>query len=181
MGPLGNDIQNQKVNPSAARHWDTERVQVEWGIVDWQKENRSVMKWRMQWHMLFVVRGQQTSLCRFKMICLKTRMDNPVSPQARYILSLCIETGRHCHSHLLSDRCCAGNPLWQAADCYKWADTLRDGAKAKNFTISSDARAADRKMRMTPPRSFSLSPCDAHRRCTSGACTTRCVTVTGSF
>lgn len=84
-------------------------------------------------------------------------------------------------SHLLSDRCCAGNPLWQAPVCYKWADTLRDGAKAKNFTISSDACATDRKMRMTPPRSFSLSPCDAHSRCTGRACTTRHLTVTGSF
>lgn len=53
--------------------------------------------------------------------------------------------------------------------------------KAKNFTISSDACATDRKMRMTPPRSFSLSPCDAQSRCTSRACTTRGLTVTGSF
>ena len=44
------------------------------------------------------------------------------------------------------------------ASCYKWADTLRDSAKAKNFTISSDACAADRKMRMTPPRSFLYLP-----------------------
>lgn len=51
-------------------------------------------------------------------------------------------------------------------------------AKAKNFTISSNARSTDRKMRMTPPRSFSLSPSDAHSRCTSGACTTRRLTVT---
>lgn len=98
-----------------------------------------------------------------------------------HILLLCIETGLYCHSHLLSDRCSAGNPLWQAPACYKWADTLGDSAKAKNFTISSDACAADRKMRMTPPRSFSLSPCDAHSCCTSRACTTHCLTVTGSF
>lgn len=92
-----------------------------------------------------------------------------------------IETGRHCHSHLLSDRCGAGNPLWKAAACYKWADTLRDAAKAKNFTISSDACTADRKMRMTPPRYFSLSPCDARSRCTSRVCTTCRLTVTGSL
>lgn len=59
--------------------------------------------------------------------------------------------------------------------------TEETSARAKNFTISSDARAADRKMRMTPPRSSSLSPCDAHSRCTSRACTTRRLTVTGSF
>lgn len=51
-------------------------------------------------------------------------------------------------------------------------------AKAKNFTISSNACSADRKMRMTPPRSFSLSPCDARSRCTSRVCTTRRLTVT---
>lgn len=54
-------------------------------------------------------------------------------------------------------------------------------AKAKNFTVSSDAGGADRKMRMTPPRSFSSSPCDARSRCTSTACTTRRLTGTGGF
>lgn len=53
-------------------------------------------------------------------------------------------------------------------------------AKAKNFTVSSNACRADRKVRMTPPRSFSLSPCDAHGRCTSEAGTTRRLTVTGA-
>lgn len=54
-------------------------------------------------------------------------------------------------------------------------------AKAKNFTVSSDAGGADKKMRMTPPRSFSSPPCDARRRCTSTVCTTRRQTVTGGF
>lgn len=53
-------------------------------------------------------------------------------------------------------------------------------AKAKNFTVSSNACRADRKVRMTPPRSFALSPCDAHGRCTSGAGTTRRQTVAGA-
>lgn len=53
-------------------------------------------------------------------------------------------------------------------------------AKAKNFTVSSNACRADRQVRMTPPRSFSLSPCDAHSRCTSGAGTTHRLTVTGA-
>lgn len=53
-------------------------------------------------------------------------------------------------------------------------------AKAKNFTVSSNACRADRKVRMTPPRSFSLSRCDAHSRCTSEAGTTHRLTVTGA-
>lgn len=53
-------------------------------------------------------------------------------------------------------------------------------AKAKNFSVSSNACRADRKVRMTPPRSFSLSPCDAHSRCTSGAGTTHRLPVTGA-
>lgn len=54
-------------------------------------------------------------------------------------------------------------------------------AKAKNFTVSSDAGGADKKMRMTPPRSFPLPPCDARRRHTSSVCTTRRLTVTSGF
>lgn len=92
---------------------------------------------------------------------------------------LSTETGLRCRSHLLSDRCCAGNPLWQAPGCYKWADALRDSAKAKNFIPSSDSCVADRKMRTTPPRSFSSSPYDARSHCASRACTTRSLTVTG--
>lgn len=43
----------------------------------------------------------------------------------------------------------------------------RDGAGAKrNVTISG-------KMRLTPTRSLSLSPCDAHGRCTSRGCAAR--------
>lgn len=54
-----------------------------------------------------------------------------LSRQACHILLLCIQTGRHCHSHLLSDRCCAGNPLRRAPACYKWADALRDMLRLK--------------------------------------------------
>lgn len=62
----------------------------------------------------------------------------------------------------------------------KWVDAPRDVQKAKNFSVSSNACRADRKVRMTPPRSFSLSPCDARSRCTSGAGTTRRLTVTAA-
>lgn len=121
-----------------------------------------------------------TSSCLFKMICVQ-KHESTILLARLAIFLLRIESGLHCHSHLLSDRCSAGNPLWQAPACYKWVDTLRDSVKAKNFTISSDACAVDRKMRMTPPWSLSLSPCDAHSRCTSRACTTCCLIVTGSF
>lgn len=75
-----------------------------------------------------------------------------LTPQHCAYLLLCTETGL-CRLHLLSDKC-AGNPLWSAPVCYKWADTLRDSAKAKKFTISSDACAVDREMRMTPPQCY---------------------------
>lgn len=75
--------------------------------------------------MLSVVRGQQTGSCLFSRY-LKTRC-TILSRQACHILPLCIEAGRHCHSHLLSDRCCAGNPLWQAATSgrTRWETALR--------------------------------------------------------
>lgn len=53
------------------------------------------------------------------------------SRQARHFLSFWTESGLHCQPYLLSDRCYAGNPWWEAAACYKWADTLRDSARLK--------------------------------------------------
>lgn len=54
-----------------------------------------------------------------------------LSRQTCHIFLLCIQTGRHCHSHLLSDRCCAGNPLRRAPACYKWAAAPRDMLRLK--------------------------------------------------
>lgn len=48
-----------------------------------------------------------------------------LSPGSSIFSLLWIESGLRGRSHLLSDRCCAGNPSWQAPACYKWADTLR--------------------------------------------------------
>lgn len=102
-------------------------------------------------------------------------MHNTVSP----FFLLCIQTGLHGRSHLLSDRC--RKSLMASASLPQVGGHSERRAKAKNFSVSSDAGGADRKMRMTPPRSFSSSPCDARSRCTSRACTTRRLTATGSF
>lgn len=116
------------------------------------------------------------------MPAFRSKSEQGCTNRSRWACSMSLlstETGLRCRSHLLSDRCCAGNPLWQAPGCYKWADALRDSAKAKNFIPSSDSCVADRKMRTTPPRSFSSSPYDAQSHCVSRACTTRSLTVTG--
>lgn len=128
-------------------------------------------------HMLVLVKLKPTGSCLLKMIWYDKKKG--CTTLSRHFFLLCIQTGLHGRSHLLSDRC--RKSLMASASLPQVGGHSERRAKAKNFTVSSDAGGADRKMRMTPPRSFSSSPCDARSRCTSRACTTRRLTVTGSF
>lgn len=129
-------------------------------------------------HMLILVKLKPIGSRLFIMIWYDKRKDAQHC-LAIFFFLLCIQTGLRGRSHLLSDRC--RKSLMASASLPQVGGHSERRAKAKNFTVSSDAGGADRKMRMTPPRSFSSSPCDAHSRGTSTACTTRYLTVTGSF
>lgn len=122
--------------------------------------------------------GNQTSLCFYKAICLEKNKEAHRCLARRAGLRRSAETGRRCRSHLLSDRC--RKSLMASASLLQVGGRTERHAKAKNFTVSSNACRADRKVRMSPPRSSSLSPCDAHSRCTSRAGTTHRLTVTAA-
>lgn len=102
------------------------RIQVEWGTGNERKTQERIDDvLRASSDTCFLLLGDNKQARAFSRY-LKTRCTIP-SRQACHILLLCIETGRHCHSHLLSDRCCAGNPLWQAATSGRthWETALR--------------------------------------------------------
>lgn len=82
-------------------------------------------------------------------LCLKTNGKSYLS-QACHIVLLFVKSALHCHSHLQSNKCCAGNPLWQETACYKWADTERDTATDKK-------KVPSHLTRMTPLRLLSIS------------------------
>lgn len=129
IDPLVNDIQNQEVNLSATWHWHWGH---RWNEVQATKGKQKCLI------MTYLVQAEAHAFLLYREnefmpiqddLCLKTRMHNTVSSGLPYLMPYI--TGRHCHSHLLSDRCCAGNPLCQAPACYKWADALRDMVRLK--------------------------------------------------